>query len=205
MAGKGFKRIYNLAGGIKAWQNETAIGPPDLGLTLFTGVENTEQAIIIGYGLEHGLRQFYVDMAQTVSAAGSQVLFTRLADIEILHQQQLVDLHNRMNGTTVSMADFDIEMVQPSMEGGLTTDEYLQIFNPDLEKEQDILSLAMSIEAQALDLYERAADRATDAGIKDVLKQIAREERAHIAQLAQHFDELALTLSSTTAPVKHTE
>lgn len=191
MAGKGFKRIYNLSGGIKEWQNETAIGPPDLGLDLFTGAETSEQTIIIGYGLEQGLREFYLEMATQVSGAGSKGLLTRLADIEILHQQQLVALYNQVSGTELSRADFETKRVQPAMEGGLTTTEYLRRFNPDLEQEQDILGLAMSIEAQALDLYERGADQATDTAIRDVLKQIAREERAHIGQLAKHIDEMA--------------
>ncbi len=191
MAGKGFKRIYNLSGGIKAWQNETAVGPPELGLELFTGAETPEQTIIIGYGLEQGLREFYLEMASQVSALGSKGLLTRLADIEIIHQKQLVALYKKVSGTELSISDFETTRVQPAMEGGLSTTEYLQRFNPDLEQEQDILGLAMSIEGQALDLYERGADQATDTAIRDVLKQIAREERSHIAQLAKHIDEMA--------------
>jgi rubrerythrin len=191
MAGKGFKRIYNLSGGMKAWQNETAIGPPELGLDLFTGAETSEQTIIIGYGLEQGLREFYLEMAAQVSSLGSKSLFTRLADIEILHQQQLVALYKQVSGTELSRTDFETKLVQPAMEGGLTTTEYLLRFNPDLEQEQDILGLAMSIEGQALDLYERGADQTTDTAIRDILKQIAREERSHIAQLAKHIDEMA--------------
>ncbi len=190
MAGKGFKRIYNLSGGIKGWNNETAIGPPELGLTLFTGAETTEETLIIGYGLEHGLRQFYLQMAGRVGTPKAQALFTRLADIEIIHQQQLVALYTLITGTEISPEDFETKLSQPAMEGGLTTEEYLQRFNPDLEKEEDILSLAMSIEAQALDLYSRAATQATSTASSNILKQIANEERAHIGQLAKYIDEM---------------
>jgi rubrerythrin len=43
----------------------------------------------------------------------------------------------------------------------------------------------MSIEAQALDLYLRAADKSSDPQSKKVLIQIADEERTHLAQLGK--------------------
>jgi len=76
------------------------------------------------------------------------------------------------------------------MEGGLTTQEYLRLYQPDLEVAAEVISLAMAIEAQALDLYQRAADRAQTDESKKVLMQIANEERAHIEQLASLFENL---------------
>ena len=83
MAGKGFEKVYNLSGGIKAWNNEIAIGPQDIGMELFSGKESTEETIIIGFGLEHGLREFYLDMKERVTSSDAKNLFTKLADIEI--------------------------------------------------------------------------------------------------------------------------
>jgi len=37
LAGKGFKVVYNLSGGIKAWRSGKAVGQEDLGLDLFSG------------------------------------------------------------------------------------------------------------------------------------------------------------------------
>jgi rubrerythrin len=48
----------------------------------------------------------------------------------------------------------------------------------------------MSIEAQALDLYTRAANRSTDERSRGALKKIAEEERAHLEQLAKLMDSL---------------
>jgi len=190
LSGKGFKNVYNLSGGIRAWNNEIAVGPPDLGLHLFSGKESTEETIIVGFGLEQGLREFYLDMANRVKSAEVKSLFTKLADIEILHQEYLFKLYQDITGTTVSMEDFSTGAVQPAMEGGLSTEEYLNLYNPDLESEQDILSLALSIEAQALDLYQRAADNDPDENSRKVLQQIANEERAHMDRLAHYLDAL---------------
>ena len=67
----------------------------------------------------------------------------------------------------------------------MTTQEYLDLFQPDLESVKDVIELAMSIEAQALDLYLRAADRSANSESKKELSQIAAEERSHLAQLGK--------------------
>ena len=190
LSGKGFKNVYNMSGGIKSWSNEIAVGPQDLGLHLFSGNESAEETIIVGFGLEEGLREFYLDMTSRVASAEAKSLFTKLADIEILHQEHLLKLYQNLTGEAVSLENFKSKTVQPAMEGGLSTEEYLGLFNPDLESEQDILSLALSIEAQALDLYQRAADRDTNEESRKVLQQIANEERAHMDRLATHLDAL---------------
>jgi rubrerythrin len=74
------------------------------------------------------------------------------------------------------------------MEGGLTTEEYLQLYDPDFENETEVVSLAMAIEAQALDLYQRTADRAATEDVKLALERIAEEERGHLKQLASLLD-----------------
>lgn len=191
MAGKGFTRIYNLSGGIKAWNSEVAIGSPELGLELFNGAESAEQTIIVGYGLEQGLREFYLDMQQNVASKKAKDLFQMLADIELQHEKQLLELYCKVTGSSIPEDTFKTEKVQPAMEGGLTTAQYLERFNPDLESELDILSLAISIEGQALDLYQRAANKAEQENVSTVLRHIANEERAHINKLTQYLDAMA--------------
>lgn len=189
LAGKGFNKIYNLSGGIKAWQKEVAVGSEDLGLHLFSGVTSAEQAIIAGFGLETGLRDFYISMQQKVTIESTKALFGILADIEILHQERLIKLYVEMTGADISMEDFAGKIAAPAMEGGLTTEEYLQLYKTDLQSEIEVLGLALAIEAQALDLYSRAAQKSNNhEGYRSVLLQIAEEERSHIARLSNYID-----------------
>ncbi len=67
----------------------------------------------------------------------------------------------------------------------MTTQEYIDLFQPDMESEGEVIELAMSIEAQALDLYLRAAERVGDQKSKEILLQIADEERMHLTQLGK--------------------
>jgi sulfur-carrier protein adenylyltransferase/sulfurtransferase len=189
LAGKGFSKIYNLSGGIKAWEKEVAVGPEDAGLHLFSGGTSSEEAIITGFGLEEGLRDFYISMQKKVTKESTKSLFGMLADIELLHQERLVKLYIEMTGADISLEDFAKKIAEPAMEGGLTTEEYLRLYQTDLQSEVEVLGLALAIEAQALDLYSRAAERNKNhEGYRNVLLQIAEEERAHIARLSDYID-----------------
>jgi rubrerythrin len=188
LAGKGFTRVYNLSGGIRAWEKPTAVGGEDQGLELFIGNETAEESIVAAFGLEEGLREFYLAMQQRSTDEGARNLFIKLADIEILHQEQLLELYNELTGKTVQREEFTQNMVIPALEGGMTTEEYLAMHQPDFGSVTDILSMAMAIEAQALDLYQRAADRIADIKAASVLQKIANEERAHLQSLADYME-----------------
>ena len=60
------------------------------------------------------------------------------------------------------------------------------------ETEPDIVALAMSIEAQALDLYSRASDRTENPDSRQFLAQIANEEQAHLARLGDLMEGIDL-------------
>jgi rubrerythrin len=188
LAGKGFDNIINVAGGIKAWDGQVAVGAEDLGLQLFTGKESIDETLVVAYSLEAGLRDFYLSMIQKGPAEDIRRLFEKLSEIERKHQDQIFHTYLDVTGKKISRDAFDQELVVQAVEGGLTTDEYVQMYQPDWNSAIDIISLAMSIEAQALDLYTRAADRSTEPRSRDALNQIAAEERVHLEQLGKLMD-----------------
>ena len=190
MAGKGFDQIYNMAGGIKAWNSNIAIGPEDLGLSLFSGTESPEDVLVVAYSLEDGLRDFYLSMTKKVNNPKVKDIFQKLSDIEIKHKERVFAEYLSMTGKIESVQDFEKNRVAEAVEGGLTTEEYITLYQPDMESEIDIISLAMSIEAQALDLYQRAADNIADEKSKAILNQIAAEETAHLSQLGRLMDDV---------------
>lgn len=190
LAGKGFENVINLSGGIKAWDTNTAVGPEDLGLALFSGKESPPETLQVAYFLEEGLKDFYQSMAPKVKDADTRRLFEKLADIEVKHQDRIYEEYIRISGTDPGRQSFARDTAPQAVEGGLTTEEYLQRYPVNLEAAGDVISLAMSIEAQALDLYQRAADRAEGEQSRDVLSRIAEEEREHLKQLGRLFEKL---------------
>ena len=185
LAGKGFDRVINVSGGFKAWQGEAAYGDELQGLELFSGDETAETTLVVAYSLETGLRDFYLTMAPKVPNQAAQALFRNMADIELKHQDRIFDEYCAHTGQTVARDTFEQNTLKGVVEGGLTTEEYIQRFNPSLDSLTDIISLAMSIEAQALDLYHRAAAKSRDQNSQAALRQIADEEKFHLAQLGK--------------------
>jgi rubrerythrin len=190
LAGKGFKQVINLSGGIKAWDDPVAFGPEEQGLDLLTGNESIEETLIIAYSLEAGLHDFYVTMIDKVTADEVKSLFRKLSDIEVRHQNRILEEYIQITGKEIDRETFESGQMEKAVEGGLTTDEYIKLFNPDWDTMSDIVDLAMSIEAQALDLYTRVASRSTDERIRDAMKKIAEEELAHLEQLGKLMDTL---------------
>jgi rhodanese-related sulfurtransferase/rubrerythrin len=188
LAGKGFREVYNLSGGIKAWDSDTAFGAEDLGLNFFDGSESPEESLVVAYSLEEGLRDFYLSMLNKVKNEDARQLFQKLSEIEVKHQDRIFDQYLEVSNKPLSRTEFEKKIVAPAMEGGLTTDDYLAQYPLDLEVTSEVVSMAMGIEAQALDLYQRASEKASDAQGKAFLLQIADEERAHIKELGKLFE-----------------
>jgi len=188
LSGEGFNNVINLSGGIKAWNGETAIGDISLGLDLFTGKEPPGETLIVAYSMEQGLREFYLRMADEVKEEEAQSLFRKMADIEVKHQDRIYREYVNLTDTTDDRKEFEQKILTQTVEGGLTTDEYMDRLKPDMESVSDIISMAMSIEAQAFDLYQRAAGNSKDSDSRKILQQIANEEQAHLAQLGKLMD-----------------
>ena len=190
LSGKGFDQVINMSGGIKAWNDRVAFGPEDQGLELLTGNESIEETLILAYSLEAGLQDFYLTMIDKVLDDAVKSLFRKLSDIEVIHQKRILEEYIQITGKEIDRETFESVTVEKAVEGGLTTEEYISLFKPDWNALPDIVDLAMSIEAQALDLYSRAADRSADDRSRGAMKKIAEEERAHLEQLAKLMDTL---------------
>lgn len=188
LAGKGFDRVINLSGGIKAWEDPVASGSEDQGLDLFTGDEPVEETLIIAYALESGLRDFYLSMIERVTADDVASLFRKLSDVEQIHQDRVLEEYLRITGEEMDRETFESKRVAGAVEGGRTTDEYMERVEADWSTPSAIVDLAMSIEAQALDLYTRAANRSRDERGQRALKRLAEEERTHLERLAEWMD-----------------
>jgi rubrerythrin len=190
LSSQGFQEVYNVAGGIKGWNGNIAFGPEDMGLELFDGNESAEKTLTVAYSLEQGLREFYLSMEATQSDDAVKKLFSQFAEIEIKHQERIFTEYLRITGKDINRHDFEETIVVKAVEGGLTTEQYIEIFKPDLNSAHEVVALAMSIEAQALDMYQRAAYRSGEPEGKKVLSQIASEEQTHLQLLGNLMDSL---------------
>jgi rhodanese-related sulfurtransferase/rubrerythrin len=189
LAGQGFGNILNLSGGFNSWASDTAFLGEEKGLALFDGITSVEQALTVAYSLEAGLKDFYDSMAVKVESDSARQLFHQLSQIEVKHQDRILEQYTALTGQPMSRDTFESQKLPEVLEGGLTTEEYANLLMPSYDTVTGIIELAMSIEAQAMDLYLRAAAKAENEAGKKALIQIANEEKTHLARLGQLMEE----------------
>lgn len=159
-------------------------------MDLFTGKEAPLDVLKVAYSLEQGLRDFYVTMEKQATLEKVKDLFAKLSDIEVKHQRSIYLAYNDISPEAVSKEAFEKMVEIKALEGGLSTREYLDLFKPDLNSPTQVISLAMSIEAQALDLYQRVSLKIKRLESRKIINKIANEEKAHLASLGKLMDSL---------------
>ena len=187
--GWGFKEVYNLAGGIKAFQGQKATGPQELNLDLVRGDETPAEIIILAYGMEKALQNFYETLKQQSLDQELQDLFGKLAQVEVRHQERLLEVYRRVAPGGQDPATLASAIGAHTLEGGFNVETFLETNRSHLETAPQVLDLAMMLETQALDLYLRFAGRCEQPQTKEVLYALAEEEKAHLASLGQLLDE----------------
>jgi rubrerythrin len=165
LSGKGFKKVFNVSGGIKAWHSKTAIGPESLGIDLFDSIEEPFEVLKVAYSMEQGLREFYLTLGKETENERVKDLFSKLADIEVKHQMSIYIAYNNLSEKDVNKENFEKMVEKKALEGGLSTQEYL-------------------------DLYQRVSKKVENKQSRDIINKIANEEKAHLASLGKLMDSL---------------
>jgi rubrerythrin len=117
-----------------------------------------------------GLRESYPETAKT---------FERMRDEESNHRHRLIDLYRQRFGE-------HIPLIRRADVRGFVRRQPIWLVRPlGLNK---VRGYAAGMEAETRQFYERAARRATDASVRQLLGDLANEERSHSA-LATHLEE----------------
>lgn len=183
LSGQGFDEVYNLNGGINAWTGFTANGPEELNLDLIRGDETPIEIIKLAYRMENALGEFYRALTTMTKDKDVADLATKLASIEDRHKGFLVELLEKLDSSGISAAVLGPEDAAILLEGGFSGQELVERNREVLDSVPNLLDLALMIEAQALDLYLRFADKMEDASSRAALHHIAEEEKHHLAAL----------------------
>ncbi len=190
LSGRGFKEVYSLAGGLKAWKGEVARGPEQAGLGLIRGDETPAGLLAVVFGLEKGLGSFYQAAAEMVEDSQAVQLMNNLAGIEDRHMARVLEMFWAAVPSPEERQAME-NVSSNTTEGGFTS-QALQA--QLLERKMGIPELidwAMALETQAMDLYLRLAQRASDPKAAGELRQVGNEEKAHLESLAGLRDKFA--------------
>ncbi len=188
LSGLGFPEVYNLAGGIKAYQGAKAAGPVELHLELVRGDETPVQALTLAYGMEKALQAFYETLKAQAGDPELAAFFEKMGHIEAAHQQRLWQRYQTL-APEADLAGFEAGVKTEILEGGFRVRDFLAQNAPWLANLPQALELALMVETQALDLYLRLAQRCEDPGAQATFFAIGDEEKAHLAALARLWEE----------------
>ncbi len=189
LSGQGFGEVYNLKGGIKAWQGAKAFGPVELNLDLIHGDETPPEIISLAYGMEEALRRFYVFFKDRTSEGELQKLLILLASVEEKHKEILQALYLELHDASRESKPLEERTQAEVLEGGFRFTDFIRENEPLLKSPAAVLETALMLETQALDLYLRFAAKVGEGGTKNVLFRLGDEEKAHLASLGRLLDE----------------
>ncbi|MEN8257507.1 MAG: rhodanese-like domain-containing protein [Thermodesulfobacteriota bacterium] len=183
LQGQGFKEVYNISGGIKAWNGTRAGGGEEVGMEFFTAT-GYEDVFKMAYAMEEGLKQLYLGMVDLVEGEEEKELLRKMAAFEDRHKAGLVNGFLPAGDEIPDVSDMDV------LEGGMDRDQIMAHFGPHLHDMEDILDLGMLLEAQAYDLYSRLTRQENDPQRKKLFHHLAEEEKIHLNYLARKLDQL---------------
>ena len=189
LSGKGFDEVYNLQGGIKAWEGQTAVGPVELSEIHLTGNETIRDILVFIYSMEAGLEKFYQKASESVSDTRAADLLKKLSGIETAHKGKVYGLYANLDPASADEAAFQAKTKSSMMEGGLDIHLFLEKNRSAMASTIGVMDIAMMLETQGLDLYLRYAHQAETEEAQTVLYDLAQEEKAHLKALGQLLEE----------------
>ncbi|BEQ15790.1 rhodanese-like domain-containing protein [Desulfoferula mesophila] len=190
LQGQGYKEVYNLEGGIKAWDGETARGPQAWGLEIMDPGDSPAQVLAAAFSLERGLRACYGALAQATSDAELARLYERLAGFEDRHMERLRGAWEELPAPEREGHDLDAQGEAPLMEGGWKVEEFVAEHQGASADRTEAVMLAMGLETQALDLYLRLAQVMRTPQSRELLQELGDEEKSHLKALGQMLEKL---------------
>lgn len=188
MLHQGFNDVYQLEGGIEAWEDPTATGPVELHMRFIRGNETPEEIIKLAYTMEEGVKRLHQTMKDRTEDAALGLLLERLVKAEEAHERALMALVPDLEARASIEKEAASAVTSDLMEGGLSIDQFLKENESRLSTVEGYIELAMMVETQALDLYLQMAAAMVDERSRQVLQRIGDEEKVHLSNLGSYLD-----------------
>ena len=179
VAGLGLTQVFNLRGGFLAWSGAQVDDlPPLRALDLQGGVADLlHQAL----DLEKGTHRLYEALVPAFAGTDLEGLIDELVRAEVAHGQVVYDTLARIGARpSEEFAALFASLPGQLVESGQSFAEVVGIANA---RGQDgraaLLELALELELRALDLYRALAERTEDVAAREVLLDLAQQEKRH--------------------------
>ena len=190
LSNAGFKEVYNMSGGINAWNGLVASGPPEAGIAYFPDNEKPGKIVVLAWLMEEGARRFYNGVEEMLQDEKPVHLFKELGAAEVRHKARLVKLYKELfdSGAAPGTSDpFSTEGLSDVMESGMRISEALDWVKG--KGIMEILDYSIAMETNSYDLYIKMEQRVKEKELKQVFSSLLHEEKDHLERLVSLLEE----------------
>jgi rhodanese-related sulfurtransferase/rubrerythrin len=212
LAAHGFGEVFNLKGGILAWNGAVAAGPGGAGLHALPAGGPPALVLARAWRMEAALGDFYAAVADAAPPEAAALL-RRLAGFEERHKARLLELCRKTPGCTAedggpqaapgggrARTARTLRTPRPQRRAGARRRpsagrrahrrRILALHGAEFADPRGVLEAGMMFEAQAMDLYARCAARAENPEARALFGGLADEERGHLKALGALLDRM---------------
>ncbi len=184
------KKIYNLMGGITAWDGKTLADAPQV--KTFDDIEAPAELLLKSMDLEKGALRFYAHVVARYTGQPLAHIITPLVNAERIHAQSIYRYWEKIADAPVPFDELFENLEGDFLEGGEDLESVIKRFET-IEGDPCLMliELALDIEYCAYDLYRIMADRTDDEVARSAFLTIAQVEKSHMQILANAVDRCA--------------
>jgi sulfur-carrier protein adenylyltransferase/sulfurtransferase len=174
-------RIYNLAGGIMAWDGAILADQPRIAIFADQPVAAMLETAM---NLEKGALRFYSGAHQRYAGQPWAGLLDQLAQAEIGHARIVYRFAKQAVSDDIRFEMIFDQLSGEILEGGIILEEVLAALPPpDKRACLAVIELALKIENAAYDLYRTMADRTRSDQARQAFLNLAQAEKGHLQKL----------------------
>ena len=187
--GVGREDVFNMDGGILAYNGIVASGPPEAGVFCFPKNLSPDQLVAMAWYIEDGSQKFCEELAQEKCSMKINDLPVNLIDSKIEQKRELVNLYQNIVNP-MERKEFPSEVL-PSppvnvMAGCIDVSQAIE-WSKD-KSISDILDLMISLEANTFDLFLKLGRQVESDRARKVFVELAENEKVHLNNLISAFE-----------------
>ncbi|MCG6917336.1 MAG: sulfurtransferase [Deltaproteobacteria bacterium] len=178
------KKIYNLTGGIMAWDGK--ILPDFPKVEVFDKSKSLAELLFISMDLEKGAWRFYTYIVDKFGSESFAKTIEHLVHAETAHAKTIYRFWKKSEPQPQPFEALFAELRGEILEGGERLDDVLQRVETIQENVcLNLLEMALDIEYSAYDLYRAMAEQTENEEAKTAFLSIAQAEKAHMQAIAR--------------------